>query len=117
MYIYIISLIIYMRNVHVLIVLYMCFSGVILPTCWDYLHEEFGAQKWLYGLTISAMSISNLLIGPIMGAIYDKTHQTKILVLFLNLFEIGGQLITMSVLCIYIMYMYMCVRMVGNFEE
>ncbi|XP_019851479.1 PREDICTED: uncharacterized protein LOC105312602 [Amphimedon queenslandica] len=67
--------------------------SVILPTCWDYMHEEFGAQKWLYGLTISAMSISNLLIGPIMGAIYDKTHQTKILVLFLNLFEIGGNLL------------------------
>ena len=65
------------------------------------MHEEFGAQKWLYGLTISAMSISNLLIGPVMGAIYDKTHQTKFLVLFLNLFEIGGQLIARSVMYIY----------------
>ena len=36
------------------------------------------------------MSISNLIMGPLVGAIYDKTHQTKLLVLFLNLFEIGG---------------------------
>ena len=90
------------------------FPGVILPTCWDYLHEEFGAQKWLYGLTISAMSISNLLIGPIMGAIYDKTHQTKILVLFLNLFEIGGQLSIIGLYnyndsyCINLLYLDQC---------
>ena len=67
-----------------------CFTGVILPTCWDYLHKQFGARKWLYSLTLSAMSISNLIMGPLVGAIYDKTHQTKLLVLFLNLFEIGG---------------------------
>lgn len=74
-----------------MIIAFIYFTGVILPTCWDYMHGQFGAHKWLYGLAISAMSISNFLIGPIMGAIYDKTHQTKLLVLFLNLFEIGGQ--------------------------
>jgi ceroid-lipofuscinosis MFS transporter 7 len=64
--------------------------GVIIPTCWDYMSKEFGAEEWMYGLAISALSISNLIVGPIMGAIYDCTHSTKVLVLFLNLFEIGG---------------------------
>ena len=54
------------------------------------MHSQFGADKWLYGLTISAMSISNLLASPVMGAVYDRTHWTKAIVLFLNLFGIGG---------------------------
>lgn len=52
--------------------------------------DTFGAEEWFYGLTLAAVSISNLLFGPLMGAIYDHTHQTKLFVLFLNLFEIGG---------------------------
>lgn len=55
------------------------------------MHTMFGAEKWLYGLTISAMSISNFIVGPIMGAIYDRTHWTKTVVMFLLLFLIGGQ--------------------------
>ena len=55
------------------------------------MHNDFGAEKWLYGLTLSALSISNFVIGPIMGAVYDRTYQTKLIVLFLNLFEIGGK--------------------------
>ena len=55
------------------------------------MNKEFGAEKWLYGLTLSALSISNFMIGPIMGTLYDRTHQTKLIVLFLNLFEIGGK--------------------------
>ena len=54
------------------------------------MHNKFGAKEWLYGLTIAAMSISNMIVGPIMGAMYDRTHCTKAIVLFLNLFEIGG---------------------------
>jgi ceroid-lipofuscinosis MFS transporter 7 len=54
------------------------------------MNKKFGAEEWMYGLTISAMSISNLIVGPVMGAIYDRTHWTKALVLFLNMFEIGG---------------------------
>ena len=54
------------------------------------MHDNFGAEKWLYGLTLAAMSISNFVMGPIMGALYDRTHQPKYIVLFLNLFEIGG---------------------------
>ena len=53
--------------------------------------DIYGADKWLYGLAICAMSISNMIVGPIMGAIYDRTHCTKAIVLFLNLFEMGGK--------------------------
>ena len=54
------------------------------------MNTRFHSEEWFYGLTLSAMSISNLLIGPIMGALYDRTHQTKILVIILNIFEITG---------------------------
>ncbi len=51
---------------------------------------RFHSEKWFYGLTLSAMSMTNLFIGPVMGAIYDHTHQTKIIVVTLLLFQIGG---------------------------
>lgn len=66
------------------------YIGVILPTCWDFMSIRFHSPKWLYGVTIAAMSISNLFIGPIMGGIYDRTQQTKLLVAVLLLFQIGG---------------------------
>ena len=69
------------------------YLGVILPTCYDYVTINFGAEEWFYGLTLAAISISNFLVGPPMGALYDRTHQTKLFVLFLNLFEIGGALL------------------------
>ena len=61
-----------------------------MPTCFDYVTKEFGTHEWFYGLTLAAISISNFFFGPLMGAIYDYIHQPKLLVLFLNLFEIGG---------------------------
>lgn len=68
----------------------MLCAGVIIPTCFDYVNKIFGAPEWFYGLTLAAISISNFFVGPLMGAIYDYTHRPKMLVLFLNLFEIGG---------------------------
>ena len=65
--------------------------AVILPTLWDYLRLDFGATKWFYGLTLSAFSMANLLSGPFFGLIFDYTRHTKLIVLFGNLFEIGGQ--------------------------
>lgn len=64
--------------------------GVILPTCLDYMTKRFHSPQWLYGLTLSAMSMTNLFAGPVMGGIYDRTHQTKPLVIVLLLFQIGG---------------------------
>ena len=64
-------------------------TGVILPTMWDYLQSMHG-KEWLYGLSLSAFSISNLVTGPIYGVLFDRTHSTKLIILFANLFEIGG---------------------------
>ena len=72
-------------------------QGVILPTCWDYM-ESLHSDKWLYGLTLAAMSISNLFVGPVMGGIYDRTHQTKLIAVVLILFLIGGEYMFYSTL-------------------
>lgn len=63
--------------------------SVIFPTLWDYLRGK-GGEEWLYGLTLAAFSISNLFAGPVYGVVFDTTRQTKLIVLFANLFEIGG---------------------------
>lgn len=64
--------------------------SVILPTMFDYLTKHFDGKEWLYGLCLSAFSISNLFMGPLFGFVFDWTHRTKLIVLFANLFEIGG---------------------------
>ena len=64
--------------------------SVILPTMFDYLTKQFDGKEWLYGLCLSAFSISNLFMGPLFGFVFDQTHRTKLIVLFANLFEIGG---------------------------
>ena len=65
--------------------------SVILPTMFDYVTVVHGGEEWLYGLTLAAFSISNLVTGPLYGIVFDRTHRTKLLALFANLFEIGGQ--------------------------
>lgn len=35
--------------------------------------------------------MANLLSGPLYGLVFDNTRHTKLIVLFGNLFEIGGQ--------------------------
>ena len=63
--------------------------SVIFPTLWDFLRGK-GGEEWLYGLTLAAFSISNLVTGPLYGVVFDMTHRTKLIVLVANLFEIGG---------------------------
>lgn len=63
--------------------------SVIFPTMYDYV-DSLGGAEWLYGLSLAAFSISNLLLGPLYGLVFDRTHKTKLIVLFANLFEIGG---------------------------
>ena len=63
--------------------------SVIFPTMLFYL-EGFEGEVWLYGLSLSAFSISNLFMGPLFGFAFDRTHKTRLIVLFANLFEIGG---------------------------
>lgn len=64
--------------------------SVIFPTMWDYMHLRFGSSESLYGLSLAAFSISNLIAGPVFGFLFDRTRRTKLIVLFANLFEIGG---------------------------
>ena len=64
--------------------------SVIFPTMLDYL-ISMGGEEWLYGLSLAAFSISNLITAPLYGVIFDMTHRTKYIVLFANLFEIGGR--------------------------
>lgn len=64
--------------------------SVIFPTMLDYVRSKDG-QEWLYGLCLAAFSISNLITAPLYGLVFDKTHKTKYIVLFANVFEIGGE--------------------------
>ena len=64
--------------------------SVVFPTLLEYL-ESKGGHEWLYGVTLAGFSISNLVTAPLYGVVFDKTHQTKMIVLFANLFEIGGE--------------------------
>jgi len=64
--------------------------SVVFPTLLEYLESE-GGHEWLYGVTLAGFSISNLVTAPLYGVVFDKTHQTKMIVLFANLFEIGGE--------------------------
>lgn len=64
--------------------------SVIFPTMWNYV-QHYDGEQWLYGLSLAAFSISNLITAPLYGLLFDKTHKTKFIVLFANLFEIGGE--------------------------
>lgn len=63
--------------------------SVIFPTMLDYV-KKFGGEEWLYGLSLSAFSISNLIFSPIYGILFDKTKMTRLMVLVGCLFEVGG---------------------------
>ncbi|XP_031430200.1 major facilitator superfamily domain-containing protein 8-like [Clupea harengus] len=69
------------------------FSGieyaVILPTIWRYL-QTMGAEPYFLGLSLSAFSLSGLLSGPLFGFWSDRSHTTKKIILFANLFEVVG---------------------------
>lgn len=64
---------------------------MIFPTMFDYVKSKDG-KEWLYGLTLAAFSISNLVTAPLYGLLFDKTHKTKYIVFFANFFEIGGEM-------------------------
>lgn len=69
---------------------------MILPTALDYLTSEALSKghhtgDWMYGLLLSAMSISHIFAGPLFGALFDRTHQTRILTMIALTFEVGGR--------------------------
>ncbi len=83
--------------------------SVVFPTMWAYVESKNG-EEWFYGLSLAAFSISNLITAPLYGLFFDKTHKTKFIVLFANLFEIGGKLQTCPSLPHYSTYYFL-----GNF--
>ena len=34
----------------------------------------------MYSLAVSATSLSNVVVGPVLGILYDRTHASKLLV-------------------------------------
>ncbi|CAN9500971.1 unnamed protein product [Ophioblennius macclurei] len=65
--------------------------AVILPTIWKYL-QNFEAEPFFLGLTLSAFSMSGLLVGPLFGLYSDRTNTTKGMILIAVVFEIAGNL-------------------------
>ena len=77
-----------------LAVFYACMhAAIILPTAWDYLRIRFKVanNRWLYGLTIAAANAVSVIVEPLFGAVYDKTHACKTLVLISVLCSVLGE--------------------------
>ena len=86
--------------------------SVIFPTMYNYV-QDLGGEEWLYGLSLSAFSISNLITSPLYGIVFDKTKQTRWIVIVGNLFEIGGK--QNSTRVIIVMYVEMVVVYLWKF--
>ena len=71
----------------------VCHAAIIIPTAWDYLRIRFNAgnKKWLYSLTISAANAVSVIVGPLFGAVYDKSHTCKALVLISVVSSVVGK--------------------------
>ncbi|XP_031757612.1 uncharacterized protein LOC733858 isoform X1 [Xenopus tropicalis] len=65
--------------------------AVILPTIWMYL-QSLDAEPVFLGLVLSALSFTELLVGPLFGYWSDRTGQTKRVIILSNFFEIAGNL-------------------------
>ena len=48
-------------------------------------------EKSYLGFALSAFSLTGLIFSPVYGRITDKTSSIKLTIVFSNLFEIGGQ--------------------------
>ena len=64
--------------------------SVIFPTMFDYVKSQ-GGLGWIYGLSLSAFSISNLLTAPVYGLVFDRVRAMRLIVLVANLFEVCGK--------------------------
>ena len=40
----------------------------------------FHGQEWMYSLAVAANSLSDIVVGPVLGMLHDRTHATKLLV-------------------------------------
>jgi len=84
---------------HCIIHLYMFISGleyaVIFPTLWEYL-QTLGvpsSQPYWLGLSISALTVTDIVTGLIAGRIVDISNKVKFLVLILNCFQLLGSIL------------------------
>ena len=76
--------------------IFMFFSGVeyalIFPSLWEYL-QSLGAPEdnplWL-GATLSAITVTDILSGLVIGTVLDSSHNNRHLVLLLNCPQILG---------------------------
>ena len=66
--------------------------AVVIPTLWGYV-SRYGASEAFYGLSLSMFSVARLLLGPLFGYWYDKTHRLKLIICFATLFEISGNIL------------------------
>lgn len=66
--------------------------AVILPTAFDYVKTMTNVNIYV-GLILSSYSISGSIAGVIMGKISDVTGKVKLLIIFSNIFEIGGNIL------------------------
>jgi len=84
---------------HAVIHIFMLLSGleyaIIFPTLWEYLLSlgVDSSQTFWLGLTISAMTVTDIISGLIVGRIVDRKKSVRVTVLVLNLFQIAGSLV------------------------
>uniref|UniRef100_A0A672J4E9 Major facilitator superfamily (MFS) profile domain-containing protein n=1 Tax=Salarias fasciatus TaxID=181472 RepID=A0A672J4E9_SALFA len=60
-------------------------------TSFSYL-QNFEAEPFFLGLTLSAFSLSGLLFGPLFGLYSDQTHTTKSVIVIAVVFQVAGNL-------------------------
>ena len=84
---------------HAVIHIFMFLSGleyaIVFPTLWEYL-QRLGvatSQTWWLGLTISAITVTDIFSGLIVGRIVDLKKSVRSIVLTVNLFQMAGALI------------------------
>jgi len=97
--------------------IFMFFSGVeyalIFPSLWEYL-QSLGVPEdnplWL-GATLSAITLTDILSGLVVGKVLDSTHNNRALVLILNCPQILGSILY---LCSKSPPMLLCSRLVSG---
>lgn len=65
--------------------------AVILPTLFNFVVDRFHGASWMYGVILSAFSFAQLFSNPLLGYCCDRFKNAKWVVIFGNLFELGGK--------------------------
>jgi len=84
---------------HCVIHMFMLISGleyaVIFPTLWQYLLSLGVPQEDTYwmGLTMAAMTVTDIVTGLLVGRLVDVTNRVKRIVTCLNVFQLAGAIL------------------------